>query len=302
MIGLRTKRVEKLIKKIEQQIGKSIEKFNKDDLALLFRELNSSSMTFDSFKFEIKQYILLNYGKEVPSYALVDAMKFADIDAYLAIEKRYFKNFNTLNRYLNQTLNSISSAYKNAFDTTVASIYMAWSGVPYKMAPDVLKSGISETDNLITLPDGSVVEAGDHIMDFLRHYKDSLYFEVPAKGGALSKRDYKNSVYLLRSNRSDHLTLQSMSTQIRYLETSGDSSVSFGYRNVYKSGIFHRIYMYELKNGDLPYIIGKRKPREEDVKLWKTQLCYDYKQVTQLYNAIEEYYTWVNCFYELKNR
>ena len=302
MAGVRTKRVEKLIKGLEQQINKSIEEFNKDDLALLFRELNSSSMTFDIFKFEVKQYISLNYGKEVPSYTLIDEMKFIDIDAYLAIEKRYFKNFNTLNKYLNQTLSSMYNAYENAFDTTVASIYMAWCGVPYKIAPDVLKIGVSDTDNLITLPDGSVIEAGDHIMDFLRHYKDSLYFEAPAKGGALSKRDYKSSVYLLRTNRSDHLTLQSMSNQIRYLEITGDSSVSFNYRNVYKSGVFHRIYMHELKEGDLPGIVNKRKPSEEDIKLWKIKLCYDYKQVTQLYNAIEEYYTWKECFYGLKNR
>lgn len=287
-----------VLQNIEAFLDKKVCEFETEDFLLFFQEIRASSNTFGHAKTKAMGYITKKYGNNAPAVQVLQPIQYRDVGAALQYDKKYFKNFQLLNQQVESFIDVLSDGCTGLYDTTKAAIYLAWYGVPRNMATDILKRDVSRTENIVCLPTKEVVEVGDYAIDFFRSYCDEEYYERIGRGGAISKLQYKDSPYLIRTMRSAHLTPTQMQATLKRFSTATCVENRFSYTSIYQSGVFYRMYLEERKRKGLPEVVGQRKPSKDAIDLYEKLLCKSFPTTNQLYLKILEYREWKKCFYE----
>lgn len=284
------------ISEAEDLLGKNAGSFGVPELISILQKTSVSAATFKDWKYDLRSYLIEHYGENARSVIALSRLHYQDIPVDLT--RKYWKNFYTLRNYIILTVNATGTKNMGTYDTAVACIYLAWYGVPYQVAPDILKDNVSKTENIVWLPgQDTAIEVGDHAMDFLREYASHDQYDVFAKGGYIRIRNYCDSPYLLRTWRKPYLSPDNISVNIRNFEVAGETQVSFEYSNVFMSGVFARLHMMEVQGVELPNIVRKKRPPQEHVDLWERLLPRKYPNRHALFKVITEYFNWKRCFY-----
>lgn len=278
------------IQRFEKSIGKTLEDgFMKEDYIKLFSYLNIMNVpTFLSTKSRIRKYLERLEEDGMVSQDTVAALvpvKYDDIDTSHIFELNYFKDFQSLQDTIVETLVAADKVDDSIYATQIAAIYMAWCGLQLEEALSLMKSDVK--DDCIVCNDKKILP-NSTIMEYMKDYRDATEYESAAR--TIIKLKYIPSEYLFRTARSAHVdTPRVMRIFIRnFGKSAGDENGNmFHYDKVYWSGQYHRAYLYESENGliqhgDIETISRVFNEKYDSVSLANKRL--------QAYNKYKQYF------------
>ena len=157
-----------------------------------------------------------------------------------AVKLGYFKNFQALKTAVMETVVESGAKYPEKFDIPTAILFLAWFGLTEEEITNVRKAdltpdGITVGDRFVSMP--------DDVMQFLHPVKNSLGYNQQAKGVIF--RSYIPSEYLIRTDRTDKMTVESMRPILYRMNKESDCRYSLSYETAFRSGVYFRAYMLE---------------------------------------------------------
>lgn len=140
---------------------------------------------------------------------------------------------------------------REEFETFKVTATMVWCGITLDSAINILKSDFDENAGTITdSSTGKVVVIPAIALDMFKDYKYATTFRSERFGNALLS--YRDSKYLLRSYKSEHLNKASISrSAITVNELSSIVDKKFRWGSIYQSGVYYRLHQYEQEHGEI---------------------------------------------------
>lgn len=244
------------IGRYEDQLGKHIEDdLTREDFVFLFENIRIASIySFKNIKSKFVTYLewLRDKNYASPNLEALSGIKFKDISLKQVFEQKYFKDFQSLQDKINDTLWAAERIDDMVFATQITAIYLAWCGVKVEEAVALKKADVGEDHISVG---GRKIYPNATIMSFIRDYRDAVSYEAQARGVINLK--YIPSEYLLRTVRKDSITPKDLSFLLaKFSKSAADQNVqsdgnTFAYAKIYWSGVFHRAYIYECENGTI---------------------------------------------------
>lgn len=272
----------KRIGKAEEALEKSLEEgYSKEDYINLLERLNIATIpVLTVMKSKILQYIkYLNAEGVIPDQCVkeLESVTIKDLKVAGYYDRRYFKDFESLQDAIDSTLIAAERVDDAIFGTAITAIYLAWCGLTIEEAVQVKKADVLD-DCIVTA--GKTISPLTQIMEYIKDYRDAT--EYQSLGRAIITLKYVPSEWLLRNTRCDHFD---SGTRLRisinqFGNSSEESKNLFNYDKIYWSGIYSRAYIHERTYGviqanDVPKIeeiFGEKYP---NVALANRRL-YDY--------------------------
>lgn len=241
------------IARAESEIEKTLEEgYTREEYMQLFRLLGITSVFVLAYnKTLIGKYLKYLCSLNVLDQGYVDSMYsivFEEIEPDRALEAKFFKDFASLQKAIEDTLQAASRVDENVFATQIAAIYLAWCGVKIDDLVGIKKTDVH--DDFITV-NGEEIRPLPIIMDYIKTYRDATAYESQARGIITLK--YVPSEYLFRTTKAESISPKSLRIYIRNFGKSSEKSTDniFNYDKVYLSGVYNRVYEYESINGAL---------------------------------------------------
>lgn len=152
----------------------------------------------------------------------------------------YFKNYQVLKSAIAETVTKSGARYREKYDIPTAILLLAWFGLTEEEIINVRKADLSDSgvmvgDRFISMP--------EDVMQFLNQVKNSLGYSQQAKGVIF--RSYTPSEYLIRTDRADKMTVQSIRPILYRMNKESDCRYSLSYETAYRSGVYFRAYTLE---------------------------------------------------------
>ncbi len=243
----------KRIERAEKALGKRLEDgYTKEEYIHLFGKLNvATTQVLIVMKSKIMQYIrFLQQEGVVTDQCAADlkSINVSDLNVADCYDRRYFKDFASLQSAIDSTLVAAERVDDAIFGTAITALYLAWCGLSIEQAIEVKKADVQD-DCIITA--GKTIKPIPQIMDYIQEYRDAVGYQSLSK--ALINLKYVPSEWLLRTTRRGKLDV---SNHLRILinqfgNSSEQSKNLFNYDKVYWSGIYMRAYSYECANGQI---------------------------------------------------
>ena len=223
----------------------------KQDLIDMFSELTlMSANSFYTYKSKINDFMKWmkeqGYGSEQVLKNLSD-VQFTDINRSGFYNTYYFRDYDDL-------FNTIDVVFKQRgteFDTFKSAALLVWFGIDIKDVPQILKNDLDEDEGTIIHPGTKEkIKLPANAVYLLARYRDAQTYDSRKFGGrALT---YVDSQYLFRSYKNAYFTTK----QINYFSISANNVAEefgkiFQWNKIYLSGIYNRIYEYELQHGNI---------------------------------------------------
>lgn len=242
----------KRISKIENEFGKPIEEFSKDEFLKLFENLNNAAYfgftTYKKFILDYLKWMNENFEDNELPLKIEDlkSINFEDIEKSEIYRKKYFGSFEELEDEMQKTMDCSEQL---DFSIIKALIYLAWFGVSKEDCSKILKEDVSNTNNEIYLRSLSkTVILPPKIMDFFREYKNAEGTEKFV-GDRRCFVAYKASKYLLRTCKSETIPNPNIEVFLSEFSQIRPDGKKFTYTKIYWSGEFSRFYE-NFKNSD----------------------------------------------------
>lgn len=239
----------------EERCGKRIEDSKtRDDFMQLFSNMNISSInTFLYVKSRLKSYLkwLLANKLAEPNIQAISDIRYSDVSLTRAFESRFFKDFHSLQRSIDDAIYIADRIDEYSFATQIVAIYLAWYGVTAEEAVEIKKADVGE--DFIKVGD-RIIRPNSIAMSYIRDYCNAIGYETQARYVIQVK--YLPSQYLLRTTRKEHITPKGLSVLLalfsQYAVDSSDSDeATFAYSKIYWSGIYCRAHIYESEYGEI---------------------------------------------------
>lgn len=244
------------IGRYENQLGKHIEdNLTREDFIFLFENIGIASIySFKNIKSKFTTYLewLRDKGYASPNLEAVSKVKFSDISLKHVYKQKYFKDFQSLQNKIDDTLWAAERIDDLVFATQITAIYLAWCGVKIEEAVALKKVDVEEDHINVG---GRAIYPNATIMSFIRDYRDAVGYETQAHNVINLK--YVPSDFLLRTTRKDSITPKDLSFLLSsFSKSAADPNAqsdggTFAYAKIFWSGIFHRAYLYECENGTI---------------------------------------------------
>ena len=225
-----------------------LEQMKKQDFVDIFSKQSiSSSSTFYPYKSKMLDFLIWmkeeGYASDEPLKALQD-IRFEDISRAGIYDAYYFADYNDLFQAM-----EVITVNRNDFETFKVAATLVWLGITLDDAVDVLKADFDEEAGTIQHPrTHEMISLPPIAVGLFTDYKNAVSFESGKFSGTLMY--YKQSDYLLRSYRSEHLTKKNVSraaVTINQLAEKFDKH--FRFVSIYLSGIYYRLHEYETEHG-----------------------------------------------------
>ncbi len=277
------------ISRFEEAIGKTLEEgMTREELVSLFENLQTvKTSSFIAVKSRIMTYLewLNARGASIDTSALA-ALRIQDISVDPILDGEYFRDFQSLQDAVQEVLHAANKVSDDVFATQIAAIYLAWCGVRVEDLVDIEKQDVYEDCILVK---GKQIRPNETIMSFLRRYRDLEGYD--SLGRTIIFLKYAPSSFLLRTMRVDRINPKSISalfSKLNLVEQEQNSNRRFVYSNIYRSGVFHRAYLYECENG---------KIQKDDLKTISRVFCEEFSTVSLANIRLQEYNTYRNHFF-----
>lgn len=253
------KELQRLFERIaqaEESLGKHIEdNLTREDFLFLFENMRIASIySFKNVQSVLRPYLewLREKGYAEPNTEALAGIKYKSLNLNNTFDQKYFKDFQSLQDKINDTLGAAERIDDMVFATQITAIYLAWCGVKVEEAVALKKSDVGE--DCITVGDRKIYPNAT-IMSFIQDYRDAVSYESQAK--TVINLKYMPTECLLRTSRKEQLTSKLLSFMLASFSKSAadktvqDDGSTFAYAKIYWSGIFHRAYLYECENGTI---------------------------------------------------
>ncbi len=252
----------------EEQYGKTLEEgYTKDEYLRLINSLGTVALsTFRNTKARLRKYIEQLNSDGIISAEAVSALEEISYDMIefgTAFSNRFFKDFGDLQWELDMVLQAADKIDNAIFFPAFSAVYLAWCGLTLQETLDMKREDIGT--NYINVGNRTIIPNAT-IMAYLNEYKNAANYYVQAK--AEIELWYKESPWLMRTYKSEHISRSSLSTIISHLSAYDEVKTrkfnedtqkyetetvrrnrGFTYDKVYWSGAFYRAYIYEGQNG-----------------------------------------------------
>lgn len=277
----------------ENALGINIEdRLSREEYIALFEKLGISRINyFRNIHAIISVYFqwLKNTGRADPDMDVFSSFDFQDLNLEGAFDQKYYKDFQSMQDRINDTLIASGRIDEDIFATQIAMIYLAWSGVKIEDAIQIKKTDVYE-DHIVV--NGSIIYPNNAIMHFLNEYRDAVGYTSQARHVIYLK--YAQSEYLIRTVRRDQLTPKNASFLLAAFSKSfvgldaKNFDTAFSYAKIYWSGVFHRAYLYECVNGTI---------QKNDVETINRVFGMNYKDATKANMCLKDYLVYKECFF-----
>ena len=158
---------------------------------------------------------------------------------------RYFLNISELCTMIQKTVQCGSKDLDeaHAYDVAVAALLLAWYGLTMGEAVEFEKFDVLDDSLMIH---GEEITPPEDIMSFLRQFRDSDGFYK--RTTSRSFYEYKRSAFLLRSHRSEKLTINALKCMLSRLNALNGGKYNLSYSVARQSGIFYRAHLLECES------------------------------------------------------
>ncbi len=254
----------------ETRYGKTLEDgYTADDYIWLISALGTVALnTFRSAKARLRKY-LEQLSKDgiisTDNVLALEKISYNMIEFDSALKSRFFKDFVDLQSELDMVLNAANKIDDAVFYPQFSALYLAWCGLTFQETLDLKRKDIRT--NCINIDNRTIIPNAT-IMAYLNEYKNASVYYVQLNGQAAFW--YKDSPWLMRTNKSEHVSRSSLLTMLNHLSVYDEITThewnddiqgykekivkrtrSMTFEKVYWSGIFYRAYVYEGQNGKL---------------------------------------------------
>lgn len=281
----------------ETEAGKKFETFTRSD----FLEYFYSNAPFSPTAYYEARVYAVKYLEAIgadDAKQTILSISWEDRNYAVVFRKKFFVNFDSFYDTLRQRIiDKVGRMYQSSYDTLVAALILAWVGVDGKSAVNVLKSDVTKGVNTLSVDgrDYSVPERG---MAFLNDYAESLSF-TKQMGRGPAEHFYKPSAYLLRTGKSDKMSFANIASNLTSAFNSSDEERTYAYSDVRLSGIFYRVYLYEMENGLLEKPSHGTHPVIRDTLIKTMEALFDEKftNTSMAYRRLKQYQSYRDYFY-----
>ena len=275
-------------KTIERILGNyKIGEMSQLELIELFKAMSiKTASRFNTVKSQYKMFAEWAVTNGIMTQAQVESIKdvaFSDIEDLSITQEFYIASLDEL-FYLFQDGGLDAEQY----DTFKAAVLLCWYGIEPSRIIDVEKQNI--TDYGIAFDGKSYPVEDERVLKlFLKYSKASTY--TTEHFGRESILYYKDSKYLLRSYRNDHLTYKQLRASTSKLSKEKlKKQISLG--KVWESGNYYRLLMDERQNGEV-------KPGQIERI---TGFCGVKPSGTAASNKLKDFKRWKRAFYESEEK
>jgi len=241
---------------IEEQIGKFLEeRYTRDEFIKVFTMLNVRLIgTFYVQKNIIVKYLYWLHDNQIVNNDLnieeLSDIAFEDIEFSDLVKGTYFKDFESLQKEIDKTVDRAGKPDNAVHDAAITLIYLAWYGVTAEDACKIRKSDINQINGEIYIErTGKPVIVSREAIDLISDYRDATYYTSQAR--YLIKMPYKTSKLLLRTPKAPELTAINLRNTLSRFNIYCMGDIKFLYSSIRLSGIFNRAFAEELVNGTL---------------------------------------------------
>ena len=248
------------INRAEVEMGYSLDSvYSKEDFIRLFSLLRISSISvFALHKHYIGKYLNFLQDDGIINSEAIDILAeilFEDLDASIAFDRKYFKDFDALQSIIDITLQEEGRYDDNVFATHICAIYFAWCGISCEDAMNMLKSDVYD-DHIVVrgkkfYPHKRILQ---HIVMYCKLESYETTTSAYSSDARSVERKYKPSSYLFRTNQKAQFTnvieFRNLLSAFGVI-TRKKYEITFTYESVFLSGLYGRVYMYEFLNGRL---------------------------------------------------
>lgn len=231
----------------------------------------------------------------IPTY--IDGIKLDDIDIVNKFKFNHIGKISDIQMYVDLACAKQSTCPRN-YDTTKAALYLAWYGFTCKDAINLCTSDLNvEMNSILLRRTNAVVTVAPFVMDFLKEYSDSMFFIDSFTGGQYV---YGKGEYLLRSKYTPKLSVGSVFAMIQKLQTAiGDPQYKIGYALCMESGVFNRVYGYEVKHGKFPESKKGVHHSPKQLELYYKLFEEGVMTKERLCARLKDYDTYKKAFYDM---
>ena len=254
----------------EKQHGKTLEEgYTQEDYTRLMSSLGvTTPSAFRSIKTKLKKYLeQLKTDGIIPAenYSGFENISYDMIEISSVLKNRFFKDFIDLQSELDMVIRAADKIDNAVFYPAFSAVYLAWCGLTWEETLNVKREDVGE--NYVNIGSRTIIP-NSTIMEYLNKYKNaSVYFVQMRSQSALW---YKDSPWLMRTNRSEHISRSSLMPLINRLSMYDEVKMrewnketkeyedktikrnrGITYEKVYWSGVFYRAYIYEGQNGKI---------------------------------------------------
>lgn len=239
----------KKIEAYESRTGKSLDdELTREDYIDLITSFNAKRNTmFVHCKVTVVAYVRYLVDRGIlpeKQLTILERITFSDFNIYDTEKIPYYKNIQQLQDAVNETIR-VSDRYDDSvYDCVQTAIYLTWFGASIEDIVAIEKSDVHEN---YVICGGKLYSPPKDIMNTIWRFRFADRFYQKARG--VIPRYYKDSVFLMRTDRDFHIEPKNlMLIIIRFNQICG-GKYSLTTQTIYDSGIFHRAYMKECECG-----------------------------------------------------
>ena len=196
---------------------------------------------------------------------------------------QYYKNLNMLYDAIQDSIKTSERYDESVYDPHSVILYLAWYGLKEQEIIDYQKKDVLDDGIIIK---GEKVEVPFKILQVFTRLRDADGYYQQARG--IIFHAYMYSDNLIRTERSDKITLTMLQGLINRFNAIMDGMYSFRFNVIRQSGIFYRAYLLECESTDFNL---------EDPEFASKVFCEDLSNKAKRVSRIRDYKLYKQMFY-----